>query len=125
MYKILDEILPGKYVNIIALPYGNPSSSNDNFKYVLNGEYNGFKYNTITTLRVAWEADYSPFSKKFDKTYIKRIRAYDNNGKDFDIEYNFKILKNNRYISDGNPNTVVVKEKDINNVNTDLEIIKY
>ena len=125
MYQILDDIIPSKYVNIIALPYGNPSNTSDNFKYILNGKYNDISYNTISTLRVAWEADYSPFSLKFDKTYIKRIRAYDNNGTNFDIEYNFKVLENNRYISDGNTNTVVIKEKDINNAKTDLQVITY
>ena len=126
MYQMLEKIIPDKYVKIVALPYGNPSNTNDNFKYVLNGKYEDISYNTISTLRVAWEADYSPFSKKFDKTYIKRIRAYDNNGKDFDIEYNFKILENKRYISDGNINTITIKEKDIDNVvNTDLKVITY
>lgn len=125
MYQMLDKIIPDKYVKIVALPYGNPSSSNDNFKYILDGEYDGIKYNTISTLRVSWEADLSPFNKNFNKTYIKRIRAYDNNGTNYDIEYNFKKLENNRYISDGNINTVVVKENDKNNINTNLEIITY
>ena len=125
MYQILDNYIKDKYVNIVALPYGNPSRNHDNFKYILNGIYDNKEYNTITTLRVAWEADYSPFSKSFDKTYIKRIRAYDNNGRDYDIEFNFKRLENNRYISDGDVDTVVVKESDINNVNTSLSVITY
>ena len=125
MYQILDKYIEGKYVNIVALPYGNPSKSSENFNYILNGTYENKSYNTITTLRVAWEADYSPFSNKFDKTYIKRIRAYDNNGTNYDIEYNFKRLENNRYISDGNINTVVVKEKNKDLVNTNMEVITY
>ena len=125
MYQILDKYIEGKYVNIVALPYGNPSKSSENFNYILNGTYENKSYNTITTLRVAWEADYSPFSNKFDKTYIKRIRAYDNNGTNYDIEYNFKRLETNRYISDGNINTVVVKEKNIDLVNTNMEVITY
>ena len=50
---------------------------------------------------------------------MKRIRAYDNNGKEFDIEMNFDILKNNRFISDGDKNTITVpkdKEDKINNL---------
>lgn len=125
MYQILNKYIPDKYVNIVALPYGNPSSSSENFKYILNGKYEDYTYNTITTLRVAWEADYSPFSNKFDKTYIKRIRAYDSNGTNYDIESNFKKLENNRYISDGNIDTVTVKEKDKNLLNTNLSIITY
>ncbi len=125
MYQILEQYIPNKYVNIVALPYGNPSSSNENFKYILNGVYNNKEYNTITTLRVSWEADYSPFNSKFDKKYIKRIRAYDNNGTNYDIEYNFKKLENNKYISDGNIDTVVIKEDKKNDVNTTLSVITY
>ena len=125
MYEILESIIPGKYVNIDALPFGNPSKDNENFKYILNGTYNNNTYNTISTLRVAWEADFSPFSKSFDKTYLKRIRAYDNNGKDFDIEYSFKKLEKTRYISDGNINTIVIKKEDEKFLNPSLSAITY
>ena len=98
----------------------------NNFKNIISGNYNGFKYNTISTLRVGWESDYSPFSVNFDKTFIKRIRAYDNNGNDFDIEYNFKELENNRYISDGNKDLVVFpKEFKSDFFNNNLEYKEY
>ena len=73
----------------------------------MSGSYDGFDYNTVSTLRVGWESDYSPYSTDFNKSFIKRIRAYDNNGVDFDIEYNFKLLDSNRYISDGNKDLIV------------------
>ena len=114
MYNLLDKYIPGKYVNIVALPFGSPyDKDHNNFNSILNGVYNDKEYNTIATLRVGWEADYSPFNKNFDKTFLKRIRAYDNNGKEFDIEMNFDILENNRYISDGDKNTITIpKEKE-------------
>ena len=120
VYNLLDKYIPDKYVNIVALPFGSPyDKSHSNFNSILKGVYNDKEYNTITTLRVGWEAEYSPFNKSFDKTFLKRIRAYDNNGKEFDIEMNFKILENNRYISDGDKNTITVpkeKEDKINNL---------
>ena len=78
-------------------------------------------------MRVGWESDYSPFSTDFDKTFIKRIRAYDNNGVEFDIEANFKNLENNRYISDGDKNKIVIKESDLSKLNsqTKLDVITY
>ena len=77
-------------------------------------------------MRVGWESEVSPFSQKFDSHFLKRIRAYDNNGLDFDIEYNFKVLKNNRYISDGNVNTIVVPKEKVENIKeTNLKIISY
>ena len=125
MYKLL-KTKTDKFVNIVALPYGTPyNNTHANFKHIISGTYDGEDYSTISTLRVGWESDYSPFSTSFTPNFIKRIRAYDNNGKDFDIEYNFKFLETRKYISDGNPDTVVIKKDNLSNVNTNLKIISY
>ena len=113
VYQMLDKIIENKYVKIVALPYGSPYSlEHDNFKHILKGNYEGYEYETISTLRVGWESDYSPFSKSFDKTFLKRIRAYDNKGVEFDIEMNFKMLESNRYISDGNKDVITYPKDD-------------
>lgn len=127
IYQKLDEIIKNKYVKIIALPYGSPfKKSHENFDYILNGKYNDYIYKTDATLRVGWESDYSPFSTDFDKTFIKRIRAYDNNGTEFDIKMNFKRLESNRYISDGDKNTIVIKKENLQNlISTTKKIISY
>ncbi len=126
MYNLLKS-KTDKFVNIVALPYGTPYNANhQNFKHVLNGTYEGETYTTISALRVGWESDYSPFSTSFNPNFIKRIRAYDNNGQDFDIAYNFKFLETRRFISDGNPNTIVVKKENLQYVNgKNLKIIDY
>jgi len=127
IYKMLNSVIGDKYVNIVALPFGSPyNKSHGNFSSIMSGSYEGFDYNTISTLRVGWEADYSPFSNDFDKSFLKRIRAYDNNGVDFDILHNFKLLESNRYISDGNKDLIVFpkdKISDFNNFN--LEHFSY
>lgn len=127
VYKQLDEIIPNKYVKILALPYGNPTSKkHENYPYVIKGTYEDYTYETEASLRVGWKPEVSPFDKDFDKTYIKRCRAYDNNGKDFDIEMVFNMLEKNRYISDENSNTIVVPDSYIDKViETDKKIIKY
>lgn len=127
IYNLLDKYIEGKYVNIVALPYGSPyKKSHENFNHVLSSNYNGKIYETISTLQVGWESNYSPFSTSFDKTFIKRIRAYDNNGTNFDIEYSFNRIKNTKYISDGDKSTIVVpsESSEINNL-YNLEIIEY
>ncbi len=127
MYEKLESIIPGKYVKIVALPFGSPGDKNhENFKYILNGNYNGKTYNTEATLRVGWMPEVSPFHKNFDKTFLKRVRAYDNNGKEFDISSVFENLKTTRYISDGDEDTIVIpSSKNENLGNTDKEIIEY
>ena len=127
MYQKLDSLLEDKYVKIVALPYGSPyKKTHDNYKYILKGNYNGYEYVTEAALRVGWEPELSPFSKDFDKEFLKRCRAYDNDGKEFDIKMVFNNLEKNRYISDGDKETIVIKESDINKVNETLEnVISY
>jgi len=127
MYKLLDDIIPNKYIHVIALPFGSPyKKTHENFSYIIEGESEGYKYQTESTLRVGWDADYSPFHKNFDKSFIKRVRAWDNNGKDFDIAYIFEKLEKNRYISDGQSDTIVIVDDTNMNINIkDKKIIKY
>lgn len=113
LYQLLESIIPGKYVPIVALPFGSPyQSTHVNYGSILKGEYHGQAYETQGSLRVGWEAEVSCFDKNFNPSFLKRIRAYDNLGKDFDIAYNFDLLKKNRYVSDGDRDTIVVLEKD-------------
>ncbi len=128
LYKLLDSKISDKYVNIVALPFGSPyKKSHNNFNYIIKGNVDGYSYETKATLRVGWEADYSPFDINFDPLLIKRIRAYDNNGKGFDIEMNFKLLESKKYVSDGDVNTIVIPDKVKNNLNNskNLEVITY
>ena len=127
VYDELEKVIPGKYVNIIALPFGSPYvKTHENYKYVLESTYNGKTYNTKAALRVGWEPEVSPFDKDFDMTFLKRCRAYDNNGKEFDIEMVFTNLEKNKYISDGNIDTIVIKESDNSKLtNTDKKVITY
>ena len=128
MYELLQNIIPNSYVNIVALPFGSPYSlGHHNMDYIFNSHYNGKDYTTKAALRVGWQAESSPFSTEFNSKFLKRIRAYDNNGKDFDIEMNFKLLESTRYISDGNVENITIpaeKVKFIVNIYT-KELITY
>ncbi len=128
MYQILDNIIPDKFVNIIALPFGSPYNMNhDNFDKIINASYDGSNYSTKTTLRVGWKPEVSCFSKDFNPLFIKRVRAYDNKGLEFDIEMVFKSLETNRYISDGSKEKIVVSSDLIDFTNNvyELEIVTY
>lgn len=127
VYNKLDAIIPDKYVKLVALPFGSPyKKTHANFSHIINSNYNGINYETVSTFRVGWMPDYSPFSKDFDKEFIMRVRAYDNNGVDFDIDASFRILEKNRYVSDGNADTIVIKKSDASYLNdTILKVISY
>lgn len=119
VYNQLDNIIPEKYVNIIALPFGSPyTKENENFKYVINSTYNNKTYTTQAALRVGWEPEVSPYHKDFDPTFLKRCRAYDNNNKEFDISMVFENLESTRYISDGSKDTIIIPCSMEENLNT-------
>lgn len=122
MHQKLEGLLGDKYTKILALPFGSPyKKSHENYPYILKGNYNGFEYETKAALRVGWEPEVSPFNKNFDKDFLKRCRAYDNNGKEFDIEMVFKNLEKNRYVSDGNKDLIVIKSSDKSKLNEKYE----
>lgn len=128
IYEILDEIIPDQYVNIVALPFGSPYNlDHENMQYIFNTSYKDKTYETKSTLRVGWKAESSPFSVDFNPKFLKRIRAYDNNGEEFDIEMNFELLESSRYISDGNKELVVVPKEKMNLINENYikELINY
>ena len=125
MYKTLDSYLGDKYVKIIALPFGSPyKKEHANYKHILSGTYDGYEYKTEAALRVGWEPEVSPFNKNFDPTFLKRCRAYDNNGKEFDIEMVFKNLEKNRYISDGDVDRITVPSKEKDNISSEYTNIR-
>ena len=127
MYQKLDDMLKDKYVKIVALPFGSPyKKTHENYAYILKGEYQGTAYETEAALRVGWEPELSPFDQDFDKTFLKRCRAYDNKGKEFDIEMVFKNLEKNRYISDGDKETIVIKGENAKKINSNYQnVITY
>ncbi|MDO4963258.1 MAG: polysaccharide deacetylase family protein [bacterium] len=128
IYSKLDSIIKDKYVNIVALPFGSPYSlDHENMSHIFTSTYNGKTYETKSALRVGWKAELSPFDLDFNPKFLKRIRAYDNNGVEFDIEMNFNLLESVRYISDGDKNKVVIPEYKKESLNNDIkkEIIKY
>ena len=74
VYNELEKLIPGKYVKIIALPFGSPySRDNENYKYVLSSSYDGKSYETEAALRVGWEPEVSCYDKDFDKTFFKKM----------------------------------------------------
>ncbi len=128
VYNLLEKYIPGKYVNIVALPFGSPYDKNHgNFEAILNGIYNGNEYKTESTLRVGWMPETSPFNLNFENTFLKRVRAWDDNGNDWDIKKSFEYLQDTRYISDGDKNTITVPQDRVEKVknNYNLKVNTY
>lgn len=107
------EYLPGYQVRSLALPYG---SFPDDLSYLVEGSYEGIEYHNEGILLVGSNPAPSPFDRGFDPAAIPRIRASEL--EQYTVGYGMydwmEVLREEpgrRYVSDGNPETVVVPEE--------------
>ncbi|SKA84769.1 Polysaccharide deacetylase [Caloramator quimbayensis] len=112
--------LPDYEVDSLALPYGIKPKLENLKQYVVRGEYSDIKYENKAVLLVGSNPAYPIYSTKTKTDAIPRIRASEMNTSGtglYDwLEYFDKHPKE-RYISDGDVNTISIpidKEKEIN-----------
>jgi peptidoglycan/xylan/chitin deacetylase (PgdA/CDA1 family) len=107
MVKHTQEYLPGYPVRSLALPYG---SHPDDMSHIIAGSYEGTRYHNEGILLVGSNPAPSPFSKSFIASKIPRIRASEMLTAGTGVYEWMQRADWPRYISDGNPDTVVVPE---------------
>lgn len=107
--KFVNKYLPDYQVRSLALPYG---AHPDDMSYIIQGNYEGTPYHNEGILLVGANPAPSPFSTSFKPEGIPRIRASEMNTAGMGIYDWMQRLEENedRYISDGNPKTVVIPE---------------
>jgi peptidoglycan/xylan/chitin deacetylase (PgdA/CDA1 family) len=108
--KTTREYLPAYQVRSLALPYG---SHPDDLSYIVKGSYEGIDYHNEAILLVGSHPSPSPFHVNYNPAGIPRIRAselqeYVVGTGMYDWLEHFQENPENRYVSDGNPDTVVV-----------------
>jgi peptidoglycan/xylan/chitin deacetylase (PgdA/CDA1 family) len=129
--KYTQEYLPGYDVFALALPYGI-APKDEKFKYAIAGEYKGVKYNNRAILRVGSNPAPAPNHIKYDTTRLPRVRASELNSGGvcmYDYLASFEKHPERRYISDGNPDTIVIPEEEQESLNkesiADKQLITY
>lgn len=112
--KMINKYLPDYEVNTLALPFGERPKDENLYAKIKESSYEGTSYKNDAILLVGWDPYKSPYHVKFDPHNIHRVRASEMNVDDVGIynwlEY-FDQGKKTRYISDGNPDTVVAPER--------------
>lgn len=106
------KILPGYQVSSLALPYGARSKDDS---YIINGTWEGLTYQNKAILLVGANPAPSPFDLNFNPLRLPRVRA---DGTELPrwLEH-FDNKPEERYISDGDPNTVTVPKNLSNRLN--------
>lgn len=130
--KMTGEYLPGYNVDSLALPYGSRPKDENLRKYIVSGEYEGTEYNNRAVLLVGSNPAPAPGNKNFDASAIPRIRASEMKTAGtgiYDWLKYFDIHPEERYISDGDPDTIVIPVNNEDKLNIealkDKKIIKY
>ena len=121
----IEKMVPGYLVRTMAMPFGiYPKSAS----WAEDGEYNGVRYHNEILLEVGSAPSVSPYSKNFHALHVPRVRGSDLREKKDDpttayiagaVEF-FEHHPESRFISDGNPSTVTVSKKRMEEVRKDL-----
>lgn len=104
----IEEAVPGYMASSVALPFGILPKKG---KWLLQkGEYQGKSYDYKVAFLVGSEPTLPPYHKNFDPALVQRVQANDTELKKW-----LKRIKSNPneyFISDGDPNTISIQEKD-------------
>lgn len=97
--KLLREVLSDYDGSTLALPFG---IAPENGQLAIRGEWNGVAYSHRAVLLVGADPVHSIYDKRVDVMALPRVQAIDS-----EFERWFPYLDDYRYISDGDPDTVV------------------
>ncbi|MFZ5817539.1 MAG: polysaccharide deacetylase family protein [Bacillota bacterium] len=100
--KRIREALPDYDGSTLALPMGMMPR---NRALAVEGEYGGTRYKHRAVLLVADSPNYSPYDKRLDLFALQRTQAIQS-----EFDRWFPYLETYRYVSDGDPDTVVFPE---------------
>jgi|CZCB01.1.fsa_nt_gi peptidoglycan/xylan/chitin deacetylase (PgdA/CDA1 family) len=116
--KRLQEIIGGVSFYSLALPHGGkaPEELKD---AMIRGEYEGTRYFHETIMAVGSTPSVPSIHKDYNPEYVARIRSQGKVEIKFDLTYWLPNMTRDRmYISDGDPNTVVVPKGKENLIDT-------
>lgn len=126
--KKIYELVPEYKMFSFSLPYGAPSK--ELMEYVISGEYEGAEYKNLAILEVGWDPALSPVNKKLNLLSVHRVRSPGINPENFDLNWWLgNLLREDEYISDGNPDTITIPESNMDSIDTaklkDKQLIIY
>lgn len=117
--KYLGDLIGGLKFYSLALPYGGKapdSLAND----MVRGDYEGVQYNNETIMGVGYLPSVPSVHTEYNPHYVRRIRSKGKTEIKFDLTYWLPLMTRDRmYISDGDPDLVVVPNSRKDYINTE------
>lgn len=121
--QLVQKYVPDYEVNTFALPFGSRPQNEELRNYLVAGEFEDVSYHHVAVLEVGWDPYHSPYHKNFDGSAIRRVRAsetkVDGVGM-YDWMNAFETGSRHPFISDGNPERIVVPDWFSENINPEL-----
>lgn len=117
--KRLEEIMAGMKFYSLALPFGSKAPA-DLTDAMRKGNFEGVEYSHENIMAVGYLPSVPSIHIDYDPTYVRRIRSQGKIEIKFDLTYWLPNMTAGRmYISDGDPETVVVPKGSENRINMD------
>ncbi len=114
-----EEILPGLKFYSLALPHGIRPGDKNLWPSLIKGSYNGIEYHHETIMAVGANPSKPSISTDYNSAYVARIRAQGRVPVECDLTWWLPKMTDTRmFISDGDPNTIVVPEEHTEKVDT-------
>jgi hypothetical protein len=116
-----EEILPGLRFYSLALPYGSRPADESRWPLLADGSYNGTEYHNEAIMAVGAAPSVPSISTKYNALYVRRIRAQGRVTVEADLTWWLpKMTKGRMFVSDGDPQTIVVPKDKTGMVNEKL-----
>ncbi|NLY18294.1 MAG: polysaccharide deacetylase family protein [Clostridiaceae bacterium] len=127
--KYLNELMDGLKFYSLALPHGGKAPE-DLSDYLVKGMYEGVQYHNESIMAVGYLPSVPSIHVDYNPAYVRRIRSQGKVETRFDLTYWLPLMTRDRmYISDGDPDTVVVPERKKGNISIEKlngkELITY
>lgn len=109
--KAITEIMPDIVFHALALPYGGRPKDKSIRPYLAEGSWKGTPYRNEGVFAVGSGPSVTVFDKRFDPLYISRVRATGKIPAEADLDWWLAEAGSKTfYVSDGNPDTLVIPE---------------
>lgn len=115
--KKAEEILPELRFYSLALPYGSRPKDKSLWPSLMEGNYEGIDYHHETVTAVGANPSVPSISQTYNSLYVRRIRAQGRVAVEADLTWWLpKMTTTRMFISDGDPQTIVVPQDIIEKV---------